>query len=80
MQGKGRVHVRVLDQLGGGATNPKEFAALDETQREENRQEWKKAAGCGEEGEEVVVVVVVVVVVERRDRLFGHSRGFLAIR
>ena len=38
---------RVLDQLGGGITNPKELAALDEKQREENRKEWKKAVGYG---------------------------------
>ena len=39
---------RVLEQLGGGITNPREFAALDEKQREENRKEWKKTVGYGE--------------------------------
>ena len=38
---------RVLDQLGGGVTNPREFAALDEKIREENRKEWKKTTGYG---------------------------------
>ena len=38
---------RVLDQMGGGITNPREFAALDEKQREENRKEWKNAVGYG---------------------------------
>ena len=38
---------RVLDQLGGGVTNPRQFAALDEKQRERNRKEWKNAVGYG---------------------------------
>ena len=38
---------RVLDQLGGGITNPREFAVLGEKQREGNRKEWKKITGYG---------------------------------
>ncbi len=37
----------VLDQLGGGITDPKKFAALNTGKREENREQWKIRVGFG---------------------------------
>ena len=35
------------DQLGGGTTDPKEFAGLTHGQREANRKEWRKREQYG---------------------------------
>ena len=54
------------DQLGGGTTDPKEFADLTHEQREANRKEWKKREQYGKRW-------LVEIVISSFKRLFGNS-------
>ena len=58
--------LRVIDQLGGNITNPREFAALGEKQRERDRKEWKKTVGYGGRWN-------VEIVFSAFKRIFGNS-------
>ena len=55
-----------LDQLGGGITDPAEFARLTKDEREANRKEWKKRVQYGKRW-------LVEIVISSFKRLFGDS-------
>ena len=54
------------DRMGGGTTDPKEFAGLTHGQREANRKEWRKREQYGKRW-------LVEIVISSFKRLFGNS-------
>jgi len=58
--------VAALDQLGGGITDPVEFARLTKDERESNRREWKIRVRYGERW-------LSEIVISSFKRLFGDA-------
>lgn len=66
-RGVNRARTRaVLDQLGGGIRDPREFAELTRDEKEANRKKWKKRVGYGKRW-------LVEIVISSFKRLFGDS-------
>ena len=66
-RGVNRARTRaVLDQLGGGMRDPREFAELTRDEKEANRKKWKKRVGYGKRW-------LVEIVISSFKRLFGDS-------
>ncbi|MCE2498723.1 MAG: transposase, partial [Nitrosopumilaceae archaeon] len=61
--GRARTNV-VLDQLGGGIRDPREFAMLTADEKEANRRKWKERVRYGERW-------LVEIVISSFKRLFG---------